>query len=707
MAEQNTNIGYAFPLEKLGSDLARSSFNYQSILDGLIRWDKTNEDTVTIRIAKDSSPWFEDFSIPSKKTTLDLNAVESTVTDRVEEKAFAMESLLDLTLYGGSHIFTEAIFDGDLDVDIATDEIDLIDTTNDSLINTGDSVIFETDTGTLPSPLSSTEKYVIRSKVGSKITLFEEDGTTVVDLTATGSGDVFMRRLGIDSDGTLIANPLIDNSDPGDITAFRITVNNAGAATWELFYYALITAWESSGQYRAGNIVRHNDLLFKVLIDHKFSTGTPSLDTAHYAPLIQEWEEFKLFLKCDLVSYDGDLYIADNEINSSLNPSVDGTNYTLYAEGWESGEGYDSGRYVFYNSEPYVATEEVLNSTSPPDVDTSRWERAVILSVPVMGSFNQSAVIRWQLEVDVTKFVLKNTFTTNSTPETNIEINTTVRTKEPDSIYQKRVDTFPTSNYAFWPYDKTSMWNITQKIADTDSTRPVTKRQDYSATMVFEHVNPEAKTVNFINYDGPDLDQGLCVYLPVEVNVAGVGPSVCIATPEDGYTYDFYFRIWPNVNLTDDVTRDHIINKSQIYVYSAPSLDDVKNNTCGDPIAKFSMARTTNFYVFGENIAIPDKPVCYRATFIYSRVESKWITLDYYQLPDHVFVGPVGFIDPQNPANQDINNEVIGNINPNAQNIGYETGAFPLYQDPFSKPDLSPFKVSSLDELENFKNRII
>lgn len=706
---QNTNIGYAFPLEKLGSDIARNNFNYQSLLDGLIRWDKTNQDTVVIRLAIDSDPWFEDFEIPSKKAAFDLNSVQSTVTGVEDANTLAMESLLDLTLYGGSHKSPEALFDGSLDVNAVTDEIDVLDTTTDSLFNTGDVVIFETDLGTLPSGMESIQRYIIKSIVGSKVTLFQIDGVTSVNITSVGSGDIFMRRLGTINGNALVTKLSIDDNDPGDIVTFRINVINNGLVNWELFYYHVLPNWESSGEYRAGNVVKHNDLLFKVLIDHKFPTSDPGNDSAHYDLLIKGWGEGVTFLKGSIISYQNNLYIAKNHISSAVvNPEDDELNYELYASQWINGTTYSAGSYVYYNGNPYVSIVDIVNSTGAPDIDTEQWSLELILSVPVMGEFGESSVIRWQLEVDVSKFVLKNVSEfTSSADFTNIEISTTVKTKEPDSIYDKNVDTFPSSNFAFWPYDKTSMWNLTEVIGNTDSTRPVTKRQDYSATMIFQHINPEAKTVNFINYDGPDLDQGLCIYLPVEANVGGSGPGICVATPEDGFTYEFYFRIWPNVNLTDDVTRDLVINKSQIYVYSAPSLNNVKDNSCGDPIAKFSMARTTNFYVFGENIAIPDKPVCYRATFIYSRVEQKWITLDYYQLPDHVFIGPVGFIDPQNPANQDINNDVIGNINPNAQNIGYETGAFPLYQDPFSKSDLTPFKVSSLDELENFKNRII
>ena len=228
-------------------------------------------------------------------------------------------------------------------------------------------------------------------------------------------------------------------------------------------------------------------------------------------------------------------------------------------------------------------------------------------------------------------------------------------------------------------------------------------RQAYSAVMVFDHTRQDiAKTVNFINYDGPDLDKGLCIYLPVEVNVGDGG----VALPEDGFTYEFYFRIWPRASYNGSTTRDHIINKSQIYVFNALSDDGIPDDSCSSPVAKFSMGRMTNFYMFGENISIPDKPVHYRATFIYNATDKKWHTLDYYQLPDHLFVGPVGFIDPQNPSNLDINNDALGNINPNAQFIGYETAGFPMFQDPFSNSDLSPYQTTTDEDLDSFENRI-
>lgn len=708
MVVQNTNIGNAFPLEALASDLSRNQFNYQSILNGLIEWDSTTEDSVVIRLTKDSDPWYEDLSIPSKKATFELNTVNSQLLGNVKNGNFAMDSLLDLTLYGGSSTFIETIFT-DANVNIADDSLSIIDDTNSADYNAGDTVIFELgSTGaTIPGGLTVLYQYVIKSIVDEKVTLYESDGTTSVIITTTGSGTFVMKKLD---------EPLMASDDPGDIATFRTTVKHNGDANWNLNYYQLIQPWSFTGEYRAGNIISYGDTLYKVVVDHENPVNDPDAIQSQYELLIKPWIAGSEYKDGQLVSYtdsngNTNLYKAKSISISNTNPEQATFRFTLYAGAWVTGTKYAAGSYVFYGGNPYINTEVIESSTKSPVANTEEWELAVILPVPTVQTFDKSTVIKWQLNVDVTNFILGNINESDggeSTILTDISIDASIRTKEPASIYQRSTDIFPTSNYAYWPFDKTSIWNSYDVIGDTDTSIPITDRQNYSAVMIYNHVDPvTAKTVNWINYDGPDLDQGLCIYLTVENLVAGVGPKTCVATPEDGFTYDFYFRIWPNASYTEDITRDHIINKAHIYVYSAPDAENIKVNKCGEPIAKFSMARSTNFYLFGENVAIPDKPVCYRATFMYSKMEGKWITLDYYQLPDHIFMGPVGFIDPQNPGNLELNNEVVGDINPNAQNIGYETGAFPLFQDPFSDTDLSPVKLTSVEDLENFQNRLI
>jgi len=695
---QFTNIGQAFPLEKLGSDLARNGFNYESILNGLIDWDKTTSDTVNIRLTKETEPWFEDFSIPSKKALFDLDSIEVSTIGSIDYNSFAVDYILDTVVSGGSHVFTETTFRGDLDVDIVADEVYVIDSTE---FVAGDVVVLSTSDGTIPGGLNDTKKFTLRSAASNTFTFYDEDDEEV-DITGTGSGTITITK--VDSD------PSVDETDAGDILTLRLTANDNGLSEWETFYYQLVSEWTQFTPYKFGNLVSYEDLIYKVIVDIDNSVSSPLVDTGHFELLIKAWTNGDSYLKNDLVSYDGSLYKVNAEslplVYTAPPEAIASNSYELYATQWVSGTSYNKGTYVFYSGNPYVAKSAVNNSTTSPVDAPTIWEFAVIISIPTMPLFELSTVGRWRATVDATKFVLKNVSTTKtpSTPETNISMRSSFKTRDPDSIYQKSVEVFSTSNYAFWPDDKTALWNVFNPVPTTNDGLLISERQDYSAVMVFEHTNAAiAKTVNYVNYDGPDLDQGLCVYLPVEIPVG----EQCVANPEDGFTYEFFFRIWPNTNYTQDVTRDHIVNKSHIYVYSAPTLSNVKDNECGQPIAKFSIARLTNFYVFGENIAIPDKPVCYKATFIYSVVERKWITLDYYQLPDHIFLGPIGFVDPQNPANLDLNNDVLGEINPNASTIGYETGAFPLFQDPFSNPDLTPYRVSGDTELDIYRNRII
>jgi hypothetical protein len=231
-----------------------------------------------------------------------------------------------------------------------------------------------------------------------------------------------------------------------------------------------------------------------------------------------------------------------------------------------------------------------------------------------------------------------------------------------------------------FPYSTADAW-IEGNTCEYDPNVPITERQAYSASMIFDHSAEDVSTVNYINYDGPDLDQGLCIYLPVHgKSDDGTGEN----TPEDGYTFDFFLRIWPKPAYNGQSTNDLIINKAQIYVYSVDDADEAKSGSCTlNPLAKFSMARLTNFYVYDENIGVPNRPVMYRASFVYSAKDGKWKLFDYYQLPDHVFIGPVGFVDPTNKG-------IMDDTRPGNEYKGYETAGFPMFADPFEKTSLEP-----------------
>lgn len=582
---QQTNIGQAFPLESLGSDIARNSYNYQSILNALIEWNTTAEDTVMVRITKDSAPWFQDFEIPSKKSVFSVNTNTSYQMGQVGSNHFSITSQMHVTTYGGT--------DGDV-------------------------------------------------------------------------------------------------ADPGDVLTVRIAMKNSGNTSWQAYFTPLITEWVDGISVRKNNFFTYMGNLYVATENISPSLVPPNADLVNFKLHQTQWVVGTEYNIGDYVYYTGGLYIVTTHITSAAQaPGITGE-YELVAGIWTSAVKYEVGAYVIYSGDTYLC-KNTVTSTASPDVDSDNWTPMTIIKVPVVSSTNLSGIFRWYTTVDATSIIYKNVGDI-STPSTEFYIQNSVKTIGDPSIYERSTAVFSSSNMSFFPTDITPVWYESAPVSETDDTITIDKRQPYSAVMVFDHTNQkDCKTINFINYDGPDLDQGLCIYLPIQSELVGGE----IVEPEDAFTYEFYFRIWPTTKYTaDTVTRDHIVNKAQIYVYNAIDANAVAENNCSTPIAKFSMARMTNFYMFAENVTIPDKPVVYRATFMYSKPQRAWILHDYYQLPDHVFVGPVGFIDPQNPANPDYNSPELSNINPNATHIGYETCAFPTYVDVFSNPDLRPYKSS-------------
>ncbi len=693
----NVNPGQAFPLEHLGSDIARNQFNYESILNGLVAWDKTTQDQVTIRLTMATDPWYWDYTIPSKKSLINSSSFDCSVEGSINKDSFSTDCRIVNTLYGGKRQINSASFDANTDVNIVTDFITFDDVSN---WNIGEQLQLKKSnmSDTLPTPLQEGTLYKVMDIIGNDVQLSDLNDNLIV-LTAVGNGIINAIEKEF--------NPEPSTTDPGDVATLRMSVTSSGGCNWNVNYIELVNDWGAGNDYRWGNLVRYDDgggvRLYRAVFDIEDANVLDTPDTSiNWEPWVIDWVINNAYTQGQKVSYLGSIYnVTTNIANSSLTPDID-SQFELYASAWVSGSAYNEGDYVAYNYLPYIAEAQILNSPSSPDVNDD-WLFAVTEPVPSSYEFNTSVLFQWQLTYDIEGFILRCLGPLDvSEEDTKIDFRLSAKNIEPSSIYQRSVESFPTSNYAFWPTDLNKIWEEGVTYGPADTGVSVNNRQDYSAVMVFDHTRQNiAKTVNFINYDGPDLDKGLCVYLPVEVNVGDGG----VAYPEDGFTFEFYFRIWPNSQLNGSTTRDHIINKAQIYVYNVLNADNIKDDDCSSPVAKFSMARTTNFYMFGENVSIADTPVHYRATFIYDATAKKWNTLDYYQLPDHLFVGPVGFIDPQSPSNLDINNDTIGNINPDAQFIGYETAGFPMFQDPFSNSDLTPFNVSD-DDIEDFNNRI-
>jgi len=663
---KNANIGQAFPLESLGSDIVRNEYNYQSILNGLVEWNHTESDEVIIRLTKDTDPFFQDYIIPSKKSASDSCISENIVTGLVAAGEVSLDSAFNKSVYGGSMIF---------------DNI----------------------------------------------------------------------------------NWKIDDSDVGDMVTIRVNVHNKGYVNeWQVNYLPLVHIWDLDSRFRYNNYVTYDNKYYKALTNvdaskrlvsysieeinatdsrvtypsHGLSTGsvftitgsdhydgthtitTITLDTFTFVynpvtilvlPSITDLFEVDHIATATTSGVLTDLNVNDF-VKVTGTTSYDGI-YEVLSKPTTTSFTYNIGKNALTETGlSGVVTindvrGEIYSANKTPDLDTNNYveitsDDVSYQPIPNMANFSNNVVFRWQPNVDIAGFIIKNASSSDSDNVTSLELDITTKQKQFDSIYQRSVGTFADVNYTMYPYNTSNAWSEGESYS-TNDTIDLLKRQDYTASMVFIHTDQKSSnTINYINYEGPDLENGLSIYLPTEIDLGNGGYSL----PEDGFTYEFYFRIWANTKYTDARTRDHIINKSHIHVHSCTTLNDALTDDCNNLIAKFSMARMTNMHIYGENISIPDKPVIYRATFVYSSAERSWITLDYYQLPDHIFMGPVGFVDPTNPSNTDINGTGSG-INPNAKFIGYETGALPMFTDMFSKPDLSPIRLSDVN-LDKFKNRL-
>ncbi len=585
MAQSFSN---AFPIESIGRDIARNNYNYESIFNALVEWNNSEKDYLTVRLMKNSAPYFHTWTIPTKKAQSKTASI-SLVTP-VASKAF------DLDGEYGMVAATDATDEGKDDVVIRLNVVNNGGTRWRAFIDT---FIFDSKEAaeTLPYAIyrnPETEGYSLYVVDSAKTST--EDARTSLMISEYSSNVFKQKNHVVINEGSVYVLTTGDGTE-------LLYLTDLG--TSKAVYIGSV--WESGKSYNKGDLVAQKD----------------------------ESENYHLFVN-----------LADDNANLSDPADYLGT--------------LVDGSYVDYAGEDQL------------------WKEIVLL--PISNEFSVSSVVRMKPDNDFMGIVLQNVGSDYADIGVNIGVEGNTKYKMPDSTYARRVGVFNTANYSMFPYSTTDAW-VDGKTCEYDPNVPLKERQAYSASMVFDHSAEDVSTVNYINYDGPDLDQGLCIYLPVHgKSDDGTGEN----TPEDGYTFDFFFRIWPNPAYNGQSTNDLIINKAQIYVYSVYDADEAKSGSCTlNPIAKFSMARLTNFYVYDENIGVPNRPVMYRASFVYSATDGKWKLFDYYQLPDHVFIGPVGFVDPTNKG-------IMDDTRPGNEYKGYETAGFPMFADPFEKTSLEP-----------------
>ena len=505
------------------------------------------------------------------------------------------------------------------------------------------------------------------------------------------------------------------NNDKIDV---RITVNESAESTWKLCASAVLydEKWVTDGNdgvdasvdYVPGQFIRvyYPETACSSLrwVSRKIGKGESILD-GNSRNVVERWSldrinEYRQSDTMDylFVVYDGKVYRPTGTVNRSV-PSAAGSGWEYYCDVFPEDGKLDHGKVYLYDpvsadtdyryGEFFVYTGEDTAYAYPPyDLNAEDgqpaersyndgWGNPSVILLPVTPDFNKTNAVRWTTTTDIEALLLLRTGEGSVDKVPDIEIKPNVRLIGGTTEDNGGLAVFDTANYAEWP-GTTPKWSPGHNYS-TDVTKGINEKQNYSATMVFDHANPDCKECNIVNYDGPDLDQGLIIYLPVESVQDGK-----IVYPKNGRMFEFLFRIWPNPAYNGHETADLVINKAQIYVYSVPNRNALDCHPA--PIAKFSMARLTNFYVFSENIAVPNRPVLIKARFVYSGDEKTWKTYDYYQLPDCIFLSPNGFVDPGRPSDE---------------TYGVETAGFPLVQDPFSNYDLSPVLVD-----DSFRNRI-
>jgi len=574
------NIRDINPLEHITSDLAKTRFNYESILNGLVAWNASDSKTVTVRLATDTDPGFVDYTFPTRK-------------------AYAN----DYSLF----ISYDTASPGCFDVD---DRITLP-------VTPGGNAQFS-DEAILRLSVSDSRGYLW--KLYGDVAIHAEDDIAHAS-RAYSAGDYF--------------------KNDGDV--YIVTSAVAKDDSLASMPQQVLTQWQANIQYPKGTVALYgNQDSSRTAYLLVGSNGRDNPQRSN------EWEELGPYLN--------DLAVGEQVRHGQAYVYTDGSgNSAVYI--------YRGATKALTSAGPYPNTGITDSLADNP------WYGPVAL-VPV-STVEESTVVRYTPETDLRGFIMRCVTTGYGYGSVYVKANVSYRL--PPAEAHKGLKVFDTANYALWPDSGATVWQEGRVYGYED---------DYAAKMVFHFSDAATKVTNIVNYDGPDLDRGLCIYLPENDNVDG-GDTV---SPKDGAIIEFMFRIWPNTKLNGRESADLIVNKAQIYVYSLPSTDNLAG---GKVIAKFSMARVTNFYVWAENVAIPNRPVFYKAKFIYSATHGEWKTYDYYQIPDHVFLAPKGFVDPS-----------LRLYAEDGTYTGLETAGFPLMQDPFGGMDLTRIRLNRIEEDE-------
>lgn len=588
---QNINIRDISPLSHITGDLTKALHNYESILNGIVTWNTTDNPNVTVRLMTDTEPGFVDYTFPSRK----MYTTDGHVVGTTDVKG----GLFDY----GHRLALPAT---------RTDMTKIRITVNPAIANTRIKWRLYEDA------------YICREESDTASVDYEKD--TFIAVNNNGAYTLFVTT------GNVAAGTSISLS------------NNTERAVdlWKSYmvpYYPGITGMVTYVTNRDGVPVRAY-----VLVDPS-KNGSPGA-TGNGWHLVGE----------NVNAYNNDHTVSPGQI-------------CLY---YTKQDFSDAALYAYIGNEFIKKADDIVSPFVNGELDVANWIGPV-MPVPV-AEFTDTSVVSHTPKTDIKGYVFEAL--TNEKSQVTALGNVVVR--EGKSEPHQGLGVFSSCNYISWPQSDMPIWYGNRVYGPSD---------DYTAKMTFHHADDEVKMVNIVNYDGPDMDRGLAIYLPAEDLVSGENGEPAYVEAQDGATFEFMFRIWPNTALNGAETADLIVNKAQIYVYSVPTSDSEDGAVI---LAKFSMARLTNFYLWAENVAVPNRPVFYKAKFIYSRDAKAWKTEDYYQIPDHIFLSPKGFVDPSVRGEDGVygNGDVFS---------GVETAGFPLMQDPFGGLDLSPIKLNRIE----------
>lgn len=506
-----------------------------------------------------------------------------------------------------------------------------------------------------------------------------------------------------------IDNELLMVATKDDVTTLRLGVESRTGNRWSLYEDAIVYVEEeseASREYASGDFIRlrrGSGNTYSIVATTNTVAEGGALNAINTHKMVRAWKSteagtyaaFPGIVVYRVVSGKlGNAYMLRGGSLDSVAPWDAGSEWEQVAtsiELMEPGEVFSKGSLYIYARDAdfgdaalYMFTGEPAYKTADADslvpvsetgeVDTENWYGPVAF-VPAID-FDQSTVLRRSPSTSIRGYIAR--FRSGEPGKLSVVGNVAV--KEGTSEPHRGMKVFDTSNYVSWPASEAPVWSRGKNYSTS---------VDYTAKMVFHHADEETKMVNYVNYDGPDLDRGLAIYLPVNDLVRGDAGEAAYVKPQDGMTFEFMFRIWPDTSLNGAESPDLILNKAQVYVYSADVSDDLEN---AEPIAKISMARLTNFYVWAENIAVPNRPVFIKAKFEYSEELETWLVSDFYQVPDHVFLSPKGFVDPT--VRNDAEGDTYGTAEPYT---GVQTAGFPLMQDPFGGMDLNRIRLNRIE----------